>query len=163
MNKIKKIWTENRVLFVLFVIVLVCLLIIMGVFLKYFFGSSKSSYGDRLEGIKEVEVTDEVKNKFLSAMENDELISESSIKVKGKIIYIALHFKDGVSLVEAQSKALASLMVFEQNYLDFCDFNYTLKGNATESSEGFLIMGAKNVNGSGLVWNNNTEVAKKEE
>lgn len=163
MNKIKKIWTENRVLFVLFVIVLVCLLIIMGVFLKYFFGSSKSSYGDRLEGIKEVEVTDDVKNKFLSAMENDELISESSIKVKGKIIYIALHFKDGVSLVEAQSKALASLMVFEQNYLDFYDFNYTLKGNATESSEGFLIMGAKNVNGSGLVWNNNTEVAKKEE
>ncbi len=163
MNKIKKFWNENRVLFVLFLIVLVCILLILGVLLKYFFGSSSSSYGKRLEGIKEVEVTDEIKNNFLSSMQNDELIENVAIKSRGKIIYISLSFKDGVSLVEAQSKALASLMAFEQKYLDFYDFNYTLKGNATENSEGFLIMGAKNVNGSGLVWNNNTEVTKDEE
>lgn len=163
MNKIKKFWNENRVLFVLFLIVLVCILLILGVLLKYFFGSSSSSYGKRLEGIKEVEVTDEIKNNFLSSMQNDELIENVAIKNRGKIIYISISFKDGVSLVEAQSKALASLMAFEQKYLDFYDFNYTLKGNATENSEGFLIMGAKNVNGSGLVWNNNTEVTKDEE
>lgn len=163
MNKIKKLWIENRVLFVLFIIVLFCILIIMGVFLKYFFGSSKGSYGDRLDGIQEVEVTDEMQNNFLASMKKDELISDATIKVKGKIIYISLSFKDNVSLVEAQSKALASLMAFEQNYLDFYDFQYTLKGNATENSEGFLIMGAKNVNGSGLIWNNNTEITKNEE
>lgn len=163
MNKIKKLWMENRVLFVLFVIVLVCVFIIMGVVLKYFFGSSKSSYGDRLDGIKEVEVTEEIQNNFLTSMKNDDLISDATIKAKGKIIYITLLFKDSVSLVEAQSKALASLMAFDQKYLDFYDFHYTLKGNATENSEGFLIMGAKNVNGSGLIWNNNTEVVKNEE
>lgn len=163
MNKIKKLWMENRILFVLFVIVLICVFIIMGVILKYFFGSSKSSYGDRLDGIKEVEVTEEIQNNFLTSMKNDVLISDATIKTKGKIVYITLTFKDTVSLVEAQSKALASLMAFEQKYLDFYDFQYTLKGNATENSEGFLIMGAKNVNGSGLVWNNNTEVTKNEE
>lgn len=162
MNKIKKIWNENRVLFVLFIIVLICVFIILGVFLKYFFGSSKSSYGDRLDGIKEVEVTDEIKNNFLSFINNDELIQEGAIKNRGKIIYISLTFKDEVSLEEAKSKALASLMFFEQKYLDFYDFNYTLKENATEKSEGFLIMGARNVNGSGLIWNNNTEVVNNE-
>lgn len=160
MKKIKKIWNENRVLFVLFIIVCVCILIIMGVFLKYFFGSSSSSYGNRLEGISEVEINEEIQNKFLSAMDNDELVENATIKVKGKIIYISLYFKDGVSLIEAESRALGSLMIFEQKYQDFYDFNYTLKGNATENSEGFLIMGAKNVNGSGLIWNNNTEVVK---
>lgn len=162
MKKIKSLWVENRVLFVLFLIIVVCGCIILGVFAKYFFGSSTSSYGDRLEGIEEVPVSDEVKQNFITSMTEDELISDAIISTSGKIVYITLTFKEGVSLVEAESKALASLMAFEQNLLDFYDFHYTLKSNATENSDGFLIMGAKNVNGSGLVWNNNTEVSTEE-
>ena len=162
MKKIKKLWMENRVLFVLFTIIMICACIILGVILNYFFGATKSNYGDRLNGISEVEVTDEIKNQFLSTFVNDELVEKVDLYPKGKIIYISLTFKEGASLVEAQSKALASLQVFEQKYLDFYDFHYTLKQNATETSEGFLLMGSKNVNGSGLVWNNNTEVSKEE-
>ena len=162
MKKIKNLWNENRVLFVLTIIVIVCFFVIVGVCFKYFFGSSKSSYGERLDGIKEVEITDEVKNKFLDSIKNDELISDVDFKVKGKIVYIILSFNENVTLVEAESKALASLMSFEQKYLDFYDFHYTLRGEKTETSEGFLIMGSKNVNGSGLVWNNNTKTDEKE-
>lgn len=158
MKKLKNLWIENRVLLVLFIIVVVCVFIMIGVCISYFFGSSKSGYGDRLDGISEVQVTDEVKNNFVDAMKNDELINDATIKVQGKIIYITLSFKEDVSLVEAQSRALLSLMSFEEKYQNFYDFNYTLKSNKTDTSEGFLIMGAKNVNGSGLVWNNNTEV-----
>lgn len=162
MKKIKKLWMENRVLFVLFTIVIICACIILGVMLNYFFGATKSNYGDRLNGIENVEVTDEIKNNFLSTMKSDEMISDADIHVSGKIIYISFSFNIGVSLVEAQSKALASLQAFEQDYLDFYDFHFTLKEEASESGEGFLIMGSKNVNGSGLVWNNNTEVPTEE-
>lgn len=162
MKKIKNLWVENRVLFVLFIIVMLCGCVILGVFANYFFGPSTSSYGERLEGIENVPITDEVKENFLTSMKADELISDVLFSTSGKIVYITLSFNEGVSLVEAQSKALASLMAFEQNLLDFYDFHYTLKSNATENSEGFLIMGAKNVNGSGLVWNNNTEVSAEE-
>lgn len=158
MKKLKNLWVENRVLLVLFIIVVICVCVMIGVCVSYFFGSSKSSYGDRLDGIEAVQVTDDMKNKFLDTMKTDELISDATIKVQGKIIYITLTFKDNVTLVEAQSKALASLISFEEKYQTYYDFNYTLKSNKTDTSEGFLIMGAKNVNGSGLVWNNNTEV-----
>lgn len=158
MKKLKNLWIENRVLFVLFIIVLICLCIIVGVCINYFFGSSKSSYGDRLKGIENVEITEEVKTDFLTMMKNDDLIDDVILNVKGKIVYVTLYFKDNVSLVEAQSKALASLMNFDEKYQQYYDFNYTLKSNKTDTSEGFLIMGSKNVNGSGLVWNNNTEV-----
>lgn len=158
MKKLKNLWVENRVLLVLFIIVVICCFVMLGVCVSYFFGSSKSSYGDRLEGIETVQITDDIKNNFLDTMKKDELVSDVSFKAVGKVVYITLSFKENVSLVEAQSKALASLMNFEEKYLEFYDFNYTLKSNATETSEGFLIMGAKNVNGSGLVWNNNTEV-----
>ena len=49
--------------------------------------------------------------------------------------------------------------VFLEN---FYDFEFTLKQNATEKTEGFLIMGAKNVNGSNLVWNNNNSTSEED-
>lgn len=158
MKKIKNLWVENRVLFVLFIVVVVCLIIMFSVCINYFFGSSKSSYGDRLEGIETMQISEDLKNNFLNLLKEDTLIDDATFNVKGKIIYIVLNFKPDVTLVEAQSKALFSLMTFEQKYLDFYDFHYTLKSEKTDTNAGFLIMGAKNVNGSGLVWNNNTEV-----
>lgn len=158
MKKIKKLWLENRILFVLFIITLICACIILGVILKYFFGATKSSYGERLDGIETVLVSDTMKSDFIQSLTSDEQITNVAINVKGKIIYIYLTFKEGTSLVEAQSKALASLQSFEEPYLNFYDFHFTIKSNATEDNEGFLLMGARNVNGSGLVWNNNTPI-----
>lgn len=163
MKIVKKMWAENRVLFALFMIVLICVFVILGVMINYFFGVSKSSYGERLQGIEEVEINDEFKNKFILFVKEDNVVNDATIKTRGKIIYITLSFKEGVSLEDAKNKASASLTTVEQKYLDFYDFNYTLKGAAVENGEGFLIMGARNVNGNGLVWNNNTQVVKKEE
>lgn len=162
MKKLKSLWFENRVLFVLFIVVIICAFIVVGVIAKYFFGSSDSKYGDRLNGIEEVLISDEMKTNFVNTMNEDELINNSSIKVIGKVVYVSIQFKDDVTLVEAESRALASLLTFEQKYLDFYDFNYTLKRDATENSEGFLIMGARNANGNGLTWNNNTEIESEE-
>lgn len=162
MKKIKKLWEQNRVLFVLFIIIIVCLLIVIGVFASYFFGSSKSNYGERLNGIENYKITEEMENNFLDSLKNDEQVSDANFKIRGKVVYVTIYFKEGISLVEAESKALASLQNFDENYQKFYDFNYTLKQDATEASEGFLIMGAKNVNGSGLVWNNNTEIPEEE-
>lgn len=162
MKKIKKLWEQNRVLFALFIIIFVCLLIVIGVFASYFFGTTKSSYGDRLSGIENVKITEEMENNFLNSLKSDEQISDTNIKIRGKVVYITIYFKEGISLVEAESKALASLQQFDESYQKFYDFNYTLKQEATENSEGFLIMGAKNINGSGLIWNNNTEISKEE-
>ncbi len=161
MKKLKSLWYENRVLFVLLIIVLICGCIVIGVIAKYFFGSSSSKYGDRLDGIEEVLITDEMKNNFVDSLNNDDLIQSSSLKVIGKIVYVSILFNDGVSLIEAESRALASLLTFEEKYLDFYDFNFTIKANSTENSEGFLIMGARNANGNGLVWNNNTEISEE--
>jgi len=158
MKKLKNLWVENRVLFVLFIIVIICCFVILGVCISYFFGSSESSYGDRLKGIDKVKITEKIENDFVDNIKKDELIKEVSFNVQGKIVYITMEFKNEVTLVEAQSKALSSLTNFEQKYLDFYDFHYTLKSKKTETSEGFLIMGSKNVNGTGLVWNNDTEV-----
>ena len=76
---------------------------------------------------------------------------------------IIIDFVGDTSLVEAQSKAAASLEQFSENLLSYYDINFTLTCGSTENSEGFTIMGARNVAGSGLVWNNNTPVESEEE
>ncbi len=161
MKKLKDLWNQNRVLVVLFSIIIICTIVVICVVITAFLGSSKSVYGDRLEGIEDVQFTDEVLNGFKDSFNEDELVNEVSIKSRGKIIYITMLFKENVSLVEAESKAFSSLEYFEENYLKFYDFHFTLKQNSTETSEGFLIMGAKNASGNGLIWNNNTEVASE--
>ena len=48
---------------------------------------------------------------------------------------------------------------FSEKEQSFYDFNITLKQDATDTSDGFIISGSKTKNGSGLVWNNNRQVA----
>ena len=61
MKKIKNLWMNNRVLFVLTTIVLVCFLVMGVVVIKYFVGVSTSEYGDRLEDIENLPLKDEDK------------------------------------------------------------------------------------------------------
>ena len=52
MKKLKNSWNQNRVLFVLTTILIVCLLLILSVVIDYFLGTSKDKYGDRLDVLK---------------------------------------------------------------------------------------------------------------
>ena len=63
----KKMYNENRTLFIILMIALVCILISFILLFKYFyFGNGQSKYGDRLQGIETVEINnnriDEIKN-----------------------------------------------------------------------------------------------------
>ena len=91
------------------------------------------------------------------------MINSVSFDVRGRIIYIDIDFVGDTSLVEAQSKAAASIEQFSDETLIYYDINFTLTSASTENSEGFTIMGARNVAGSGLVWNNNTPIESEEE
>ncbi|MBR1413300.1 MAG: hypothetical protein IJ574_01350 [Bacilli bacterium] len=160
-NKIINAWKNNRVLFVLFVILIVCFIIIMGIGAKYFIGNNKSSYGDRLEITKKVKVSDKDKKEYQEFFKNDENVSEVKISVTGKIIYIRLTFKN-ISLVEAQSKALQSIEKISEKIQKTYDINFTLIEEKKDDNDGFTIMGAKNKGRSSIVWNNNTPVKTEE-
>lgn len=158
-KKLKNSWNQNRVLFVLTTILIVCIILILMVVIDYFLGTSKDKYGDRLEGIKNVEVSRI--SELESKVKEDEKIANCNIRQIGKIIYINIKFTNEITLVEAEGKALNTVELFSEEELKFYDLNYSLTQDATESSAGFSIMGAKNINGTGLVWNNNTPVSEE--
>ena len=155
----KQFYKENRVFSILMIVVAVCLLLIIGITLKYFiFGSSSSTYGDRLKDEKKYKISDDLKTEVKSTLESDESIKKASVRVSVRTIYISMEFNTGVSLEEAKGKAVTALEKFSEDELGYYDVEFILTEESADNSEGFTIMGAKNVNGSNIVWNNNTPV-----
>ena len=163
LDKLKEIWGKYKILIVLGLILIICFIAILFVTVSYFFGSGESVYGDRLEDIEDYPIEDTFVSEYIANLESDEMINSATFDVKGRVIYVTINFVGDTSLVEAQSKAAASLEQFSENLLSYYDIDFTLLSEATENSEGFSIMGAKNVAGSGIVWNNNTPVESEEE
>lgn len=164
MKKLKKIWQENSVLFVLLFILIACLVAISVVVVTYFVGDSSSKYGDRLEGIEDYPFDEDMQNEIISKIKENEIVEDVTMRVSGKSIYVMITFVPETTLVEGQSIALSSLDYFSEETLSFYDLEYMIEAEATEETEGFQIIGAKNVSGTGgIVWNNNTEFETEEE
>lgn len=164
MKKLKKIWQENSVLLVLLLILVACLIAITIVVVTYFVGSSSSKYGDRLDGIEEYLYEEEDQDELILKIKEDESVEEVDVRTSGKTIYVTIQFVSGITLVEAQSKALASLEYFTEDTLSFYDIEYMIKADSTEEDEGFQLIGAHNVSGTGsIVWNNNTALEDENE
>lgn len=164
MKKIKKFWQENSVLLVLLLILIACIIAISIVVITYFVGGSNDKYGDRLEGIESHPFSSKEEKEIIAKIEEDDKISQAKIELKGKRIIINITFIDKTTLVEAESKSLATLDYFSEDTLNFYDLEYNIKASATDDTEGFTITGSHNVSGSGgIVWNNNTVFEKEEE
>ncbi len=162
MKKLKELWGNNKVLIVLGIILIICLIAIIIVTFSFFLGGNKGVYGDRLNGIDKHPVTNNIKSEYVTNLESEKSVTKVSLDTKGKIIYIIINFASDTSLEDAKNLAASSLEKLNEDILSFYDIDFTLKCEKSENSEGFTILGAKNVAGSGLVWNNNTPLESEE-
>lgn len=154
MNKIKKLWKENRVMFVLAIVILICFLIIMGVMFKYFFGTSSSSYGNRLDDISTLPFEEVDKNKMIDYL-SSEHTKKVSVDVKGKVIYVVAVFDETISLIDAQNKLVDSYQEMDGKYKKLYDFNVTVSQDPSQV-DAYTLMGAKNVSSDNFIWSNNS-------
>jgi len=142
-------------------ILIICFIAICVVIFSYFIGSSKSVYGDRLKN--KVEVSTKEQSEYVKALKEDEMVDDVTYRVGVRTIYITINFNLKASLVEAESKAVASLEKISEKVLGYYDINFTLTQDtdANDPTKGFVIMGSNNVNGSGVVWSNNTPIEEE--
>ena len=136
-------------------------ILIITILVQCFYVGESDKYGNRLEDIGKYEIEDSRLKDFESKYNDEKTVSKVEANITGRIIYVKMEFESGVDLVEAESVALKSLDEFSEDEKTYYDFNYTLSQNKTDNSDGFLISGAKNKNGSGLVWNNNRAIAEE--
>lgn len=164
MSKIKKIWNENRVLFVLGLILIICVVVVSIVSLTYFYGSSSNAYGNRLDSIKDTPLSDKYLQNIKTEMNSKTGVKNTNVKVKGKIVYIEIEYNDGIKMDDAKETTKDALKLFSEKELSLYDLQFTIK------NKDFTLMGAHNSNGSSstseednIVWNNYTIKEDKEE
>lgn len=149
MNKIKKFYKNNRVYCILMGISIFCIALICVLGVGYFINQTKNSvYGNRLNGIDSVIISDEHKNEVIDAIKENGNVSKAVINVKGKIIYINVYLEDG-KIDDAQSLAIKSLNCFTDDEKEFYDINFSF---VKEGDNGFTIMGYKKSDAAIISW-----------
>ena len=159
----KKFWHQYRIFIILMGIVLICTIIMGIIAILLFFKSGKDKYGDRLDGIKKVTITEKMKDTIIAESNKDEKVKNTKIDVKGKIIYVTIYLENVSSVIEAQGKAVNSLSAISDDIKKKYDVQFIVIQEKTDTNPEIKIMGCQNVLGSGLVWNNNTNFEESEE
>ena len=159
----KKFIRNNKAICFMLLIIIACAAISVGLLLKYFyFGNGGSKYGDRLDCIEAVAISDDKKSEVVNSIKESKNVKDATVTITGKIIYIRIAFEAGADLDTSKSIAVKSLEQFSEEEKKFYDVHFTLVSEKTDTNEGFTIMGAKNVNGTNLIWNNNNTVSDGE-
>ncbi len=162
MEKLKKIYRENRVLVILLSVVIICFVIILIALFKYFYIGDNNMRGDRLDDAANVPIKEErLTDLTMELKENVEVISSAEISPSGNTFYFTLYFQPEVTLEEAKTLASKTLDEFSTEEKAVYDFQFALRQEATENSDGFKIDGARNAEGAGtIVWGNPIAVKK---
>ena len=152
MSKFKKFYKNNRIYCILMGVSIVCILLIVLAFIFYFIEQTKNdAYGNRLNGIESVTISDKHKTEIADSIKENEKISKVDIDIKGKIIYINVYLKDGTR-DEAQAMAIKSLEKLTEDEKLFYDINFAFSKPDNTDDKTFPMMGYKKSDATIISW-----------
>ena len=147
-EKKKNIIMRHKLLFLISMLACIVLGIMFYIFFSLVVGGN-DPYGDRLKGIKSVEISKSDMKKYSDQLSSKDGVASAKVRRQGKIIYIHIKVNGDVSLDRAKAVANESLEMFSDKEKKYYDFGYFL---SQDKDDGFIITGSKNSNSSGIVW-----------
>lgn len=154
MKKFKEFYKRNRVYSILMIVSLVCIVSILVGVIVYFVGqTTRDKYGNRLEGIDTVKITDTKRSEVINKIKENELVDSADIDIKGKLIYVNITLKTGK---HADSEAICqtSLEAFSEDEKKFYDIQYIVSNKDSNIEENFPVMGYIKAGNSVIKWTN---------
>lgn len=153
LKKIKDLIVRHKLLTTICFLALVVIIIMGYVFLNFFINGG-NKYGDRLDGIEEVKLSQKELNNVTDKLKEYEEVTDANVRVQGKIVYIHIEFTRDTKLDKAKEIATASLEEFDEEEQEYYDFGYSLTQVEQEDSdeEGFVITGTKTPSLDKISW-----------
>ena len=140
----KELIQKHKRLAIAIGISLVLLLIILAFFVMLLIGGSSNKYGNRLDGIDEVKISDDALDTIAIEMKEKEGVKDSSVRVQGKIINVILTFNSDVDSKKDKEVATSTLESFSEEQLAFYNVQYFLTRESTgEEDTPYVITGNK--------------------
>lgn len=144
---------DNRVLWVLLGILVVCFLAIGILFYRYFYaGTSSSKYGERLDGIENYPLSKTLEKDIQDLYKDNTEIDKVTVTNEGKIVYITINFTKSIKVATAEDLAIKSLDKVGEKNLTYYDVQYILTYSGTEENTNFPVFGSKSASSLKVVW-----------
>lgn len=143
----------------IFVTIIICILTYFALKSMFIFGNGTNKYGNRLDGIEEVLITNEQVQKLTSEMNEIKDIKSIKYDLEGRLVYIIIEVSNETAIEVSKGYANKILSYFEDNQKGYYDFQVMIKSDSSES-EVYPIIGAKHKTATGFVW---TEKSIKKE
>lgn len=152
----KKKYKEDRIFKILMLVSLLCIIVIVTFLLIYFFGgTSGSKYGNRLDGLSSYIIEDSKIKDITSSISAEKNIKKTTIKLEGKLFYIAIYLEDKAKSIDGVNAATKALELFTEDQIKYYDFNFSIvMDQASSSEDNIYIMGYKNNTSSSITWTN---------
>lgn len=141
---------NNKVAVVAFIICVIFVILVFAVKLTFFPNEGTAIYGDRLDGIEEVEITDKQQEDIIKSLEDKDEVKEVSCDVKGRTLNVLITVNDDVELDPA--KALTSSITdnLEEDQTSYYDIQVFISKDNDDIR--FPIIGYKHQNKDGFSW-----------
>ncbi|MBQ8192966.1 MAG: hypothetical protein IJZ46_02730 [Bacilli bacterium] len=150
MQKIIKWMKKNIGLTIILSLTLILLIILTVILIKLLAGGSSNTYGNRLEGIEEVKISNETYEGVKTELSETELVEESTIRLQGKIVYTTIVLNSDVTVDKAKELASNTLDNYSEAELSFYDFSFFLKWKGEEEDK--VLTGNKHHSLSEIAW-----------
>lgn len=141
---------NNKVMTVALIISIVFVILIFVLKFTIFSNGGTAVYGDRLEGIEEVEITSKQQKDIVTALKEKEEVKKAECDIQGRILNVIITVNDEVELEKA--KALTSSIVdnLEEDQKSYYDIQVFVK--KTNDDARFPIIGYKHQDKDGFSW-----------
>ena len=156
MKFIKK---HKMAIIAIFVTIIICILTYFTLKSMFIFGNGSDKYGNRLDEIEEVLITNEQVQKLTNEMSEIKDIISIKYDLEGRLVYIIIEVSNETAIEVSKGYANKVLSYFDDNQKEYYDFQVMIKSDSKES-EAYPIIGAKHKTSTGFVW---TEKSIKKE
>ena len=150
MEKIKKWINKNKGLAILLLLTIIFVIILLIIFIELLIGGSSNKYGNRLDGIDKVKISNETYESVKKEVEDTELVEKVETRLQGKIVYTTIELKDGITVEKAKEIAVNTLDNYSEEELKYYDFSFFLKWKGEEKDT--VITGNKHHNLDSITW-----------
>ncbi len=155
MKFIKKHKIEVIAVLIIFII---CILSYFAI--KPLLGNDSNKYGNRLDGIENVKISDEQINKMIKELEDKKDIKSVKYNLEGRLIYIIVEVSNETAVDVSKGYANKILEYFDDEQKSYYDIQVIVKSDSSES-EVYPIIGSKHKTSTGFVWDNRSTKKEK--
>lgn len=150
MEKLKKWINKNKGFAIICALAFILFIIMVVIFVRLLVGGSSNKYGNRLDGIDKVKISNEVYESVKEEVKDVEGVNDVSVRFQGKIVYTTIELSDSISADKAKEIAKNTLDNYTEDELKYYDFSFFLKWKGEESDK--VITGNKHHNLEDITW-----------